>query len=69
MGAMARYRTHSLEFKRRIAQEFLGGRAAMDELVRRHNLSRNLIRLWIQRLEAEGQNNDLAISFCIKKAR
>jgi len=57
---MARYRSHSLEFKRRVAQEFLEGRAGMHELARRHNLSRNLIRLWVQRLEAGELGDDLA---------
>lgn len=57
---MARYRSHSLEFKRRVVQEFLEGRAGMHELARRHNLSRNLIRLWIQRLEAGELGDDLA---------
>jgi transposase-like protein len=49
-----------LEFKRRIAKEFLDGRAGMHELARRHNLSRNLIRLWVQRLEAGELSDDLA---------
>jgi hypothetical protein len=44
---MARHRSFSSEFKRRIAQEFLEGQAGMHELARRHSLSRNLIRLWI----------------------
>jgi transposase-like protein len=57
---MARYRSHSLQFKRQIAQEFLEGRAGMHELARRHNLSRNLIRLWIQRFETGELNDDLA---------
>ncbi len=34
---MARHRSFSSEFKRRIAQEFLDGRAGMHELVCRHN--------------------------------
>jgi transposase len=57
---MARYRSHSLQFKRQIAQESLEGRAGMHELARRHNLSRNLIRLWIQRFETGELNDDLA---------
>jgi transposase-like protein len=32
---MARHRSFSSEFKRRIAQEFLDGRAGMHELARR----------------------------------
>ena|SRR5689334_20019127 len=57
---MARYRSHSLQFKRQIALEFLEGRAGMHELARRHRLSRNLIRLWSQRLEAGELSDDLA---------
>ena len=49
---MARHRSFSFEFKRQVAQDFLEGRAGMHELARRHNLSRNLIRLWIQKYEA-----------------
>jgi transposase len=57
---MARYRSHSLEFKRHIAQDFLEGREGMRGLARRHNLSRNLIRLWVRRFEAGELINDLA---------
>jgi transposase-like protein len=49
---MARHRTFSFEFKRQVVTEFLEGRAGMHELARRHNLSRNLIRLWVQKYEA-----------------
>jgi len=49
---MARHRSFSFEFKRQVAQDFLEGRAAIHELARRYNLSRNLIRLWIQKYEA-----------------
>jgi transposase-like protein len=45
--AMARYRSHSLEFKRHIAQNFPEGRAGMREVARRHNLSRNPIRFLV----------------------
>jgi transposase-like protein len=49
---MARHRSFSFEFKRQVAQDFLEGRAGIHELARRYNLSRNLIRLWIQKYEA-----------------
>jgi transposase len=49
---MARHRSFSFEFKRQVVTDFLEGRAGMHELARRHNLSRNLIRLWIQKYEA-----------------
>ncbi len=49
---MARHRSFSFEFKRQVAEDFLEGRAGMHELGRRYSLSRNLIRLWIQKYEA-----------------
>jgi transposase-like protein len=57
---MARHRSFSSEFKRRIAQEFLEGQAGMHELARRHNLSRNLIRLWIRKHEAGEFSDEVA---------
>ena len=41
---MARHRTYSIEFKRQVAQEFLGGES-LNGLARRHDISRNLIRV------------------------
>jgi transposase len=52
IGSITRQRTFSFEFKRQVARGFLEGRAGMHELARRHNLSHNLIRLWIQKYEA-----------------
>lgn len=54
---MARHRTHSLEFKRQVAQEYLGGET-LHGLAKRHDLSRNLIRIWIQRYEAGALDED-----------
>src|SRR6478735_3984153 len=48
---MARYRTHSIEFKRQVAQDYLAGET-LHSLARRHNLSRNLVRIWIPKFEA-----------------
>ena len=39
---MAKHRTHSLEFKRQVAQEFLAGET-LHGLAKRYDLSRNLI--------------------------
>jgi transposase-like protein len=44
MKAMARHRSHSIEFKRQIAQEFVAGET-LYALAKRHDLSRQLIRL------------------------
>ena len=39
---MAKHRTHSIEFKRQVVQEFLGGKSP-HALAKRHGISRNLI--------------------------
>jgi transposase len=51
MKAMAKHRTHSTGFKRQIAQEFIAGET-LHGLAKRHDLSRNLIRIWVARYEA-----------------
>ena len=48
---MARHRSHSIEFKRRVAQEFNAGET-LHALAKRHDVSRTLIRVWVKRLEA-----------------
>jgi transposase-like protein len=50
MKAMARHRSHSIEFKRQVAQEFIAGET-LHALARRHDVSRNLIRVWVKKLE------------------
>ena len=45
---MARHRSHSIEFKRQVAQEFIAGET-LYALSRRHDLSRQLIRVWVQK--------------------
>ncbi len=48
---MAKHRTHSIEFKRQIAQGFIAGET-LHALAKRHDISRNLIRIWVQKFEA-----------------
>ena len=48
---MAKHRTHSIAFKRQVVQEYLAGET-LDGLARRHDLSRNLIRIWVDKYEA-----------------
>ena len=57
---MARYRTHSTEFKRQVVQDYLAGET-LHSLTRRHDLARNLIGIWIQKFEA-GALDDEAIA-------
>ena len=48
---MAKHRTHSIAFKRQIVQEYLAGET-LHGLARRHDLSRTLIRIWVDKYEA-----------------
>jgi hypothetical protein len=48
---MAKHRTHNIEFKRQVAQEFLGGET-LHGLAKRHDICRNLIRVWVPKSEA-----------------
>ena len=48
---MAKHRTYSIEFKRQVVLEFLGGETLLG-LSKRHDISRNLIRLWVAKYEA-----------------
>ena len=50
---MAKHRTHSIEFKRQVVQEFLGGESP-HALAKRHGISRNLIKIWVAKYEAGG---------------
>jgi transposase-like protein len=54
---MAKHRCHSIEFKRQVAQEYLAG-DTLHGLARRHDISRNLIRVWVARYEAGGFDDD-----------
>lgn len=54
---MAKHRSHSTEFKRQVAQEFIAGET-LHGLARRHDVSRNLIRVWVKKLEAGAFDDD-----------
>jgi transposase len=47
MEAMAKHRSHSIELKRQVAQEFIAGET-LHSLAKRHDVSRNLIRILAQ---------------------
>jgi len=49
---MARYRSFSVEFKRQVAQDYLGGEISLHSLSRRHRIARQLMRLWVKKYEA-----------------
>jgi transposase-like protein len=54
---MAKHRSHSIEFKRQIVQEFIAGETR-DCGAKRHDVSRNLIRIWVKKLEAGAFDED-----------
>ena len=45
------HRTHDIAFKRQVVQEYLAGET-LHGLARRHDLSRTLIRIWVDKYEA-----------------
>jgi transposase len=58
MEAMAKHRTYSVAFKRQVAQEYLAGES-LHGLAKRHDLARNLIRIWVAKYEAGAFDDDV----------
>jgi transposase len=57
---MARqHRSHSVAFKRQVAEEFLAGET-LHGLAKRHDLCRNLIRVWVAKYQAGAFDDDAA---------
>ncbi len=56
---MAKQRNYSTEFKRQVVLEYLAGET-LHGLSKRHDVSRNVIRLWVARYETDGELNDEA---------
>ena len=57
MKAMTKHRSHSIEFKRQVAQEFVAGET-LHALSKRHDISRQLIRIWVQKYETGAFDDD-----------
>jgi transposase-like protein len=57
MKAMTRHRSHSIEFKRQVAQDYVAGET-LHALAKRHDVSRNLIRVWVAKYEAGAFDDD-----------
>lgn len=56
---MAKHRSYSVEFKRQVVQDYLAGET-LHGLAKRHDISRNLIRIWIAKHEAGALDSDTA---------
>ena len=54
---MSKQRNYSTEFKRQVVLEYLAGETLYG-LSKRHDVSRNVIRLWIARYETDGELDD-----------
>src|SRR6202030_1204785 len=57
MKAMAKHRTKSIELKRQVALDFIAGET-LHGLAKRHDISRNLIRVWVAKFEAGAFDED-----------
>ncbi|MET3889542.1 putative transposase [Bosea sp. OAE506] len=64
---MARHRTHSIDLKRQVAQDYLAGET-LHSLARRHDQSRNLVRIGIQKFEAGAFDNEAGSGDRVPKA-
>jgi transposase-like protein len=56
--AMTKHRSHSAAFKRQVAQEFVAGET-LHGLSQRHDISRQLIRIWVGKYEAGALDDDV----------
>lgn len=54
---MAERRSHSIEFKRQVAHDFLAGET-LHGLAKRHDISRNLIRVWVYEYKVGAFDDD-----------
>ena len=55
---MSKHRCHSAAFKRQVAQEFIAGET-LHGLSKRHDISRQLIRIWVGKYEAGALDDDV----------
>ena len=51
------HRSDSMEFKRQVVQEYLAGET-LHGLAKRHDISRQLIRIWLEKYEAGAFDDD-----------
>jgi transposase len=58
MEAMTKHRSHSVAFKRQVAEEFIAGET-LHGLSKRHDISRQLIRIWVGKFEAGALDEDV----------
>ena len=65
---MTKHRSHSAAFKRQVAAEFIAGET-LHALSKRHDISRQLIRIWVGKLEAGALDDDVQAADLIRDTR
>ena len=63
---MTKHRSHSAAFKRQVAEEFIAGET-LHALAKRHDISRQLIRIWVGKLEAGALDDDVQAADLIQE--
>jgi transposase-like protein len=63
---MTRHRSHSAAFKRQVAEEFIAGET-LHGLSKRHDVSRQLIRVWVGKFEAGALDEDVQAADLIQE--
>jgi len=68
-----RHRRHSTEFKLRIVQAYLNGEGSIKGIARQHDISHNLLRIWIEKfrrgeLTEEGDRKECIREYEVKVA-
>ena len=66
MEATTKHRSHSAAFKRQVAEEFLAGET-LHGLSQRHDISRQLIRIWVGKFEAGALDEDVQAADLIQE--
>jgi transposase-like protein len=55
---MRKHRSYPVEFKRQVAQEYLAGET-LHGLAKRHEINRNLVRIWVAKRPARSTTTSL----------
>ena len=55
---MVKHRSHSVAFKHQVASEFIAGET-LHALSKRHDISRQLIRIWVGKFEVGALDDDV----------
>ena len=65
---MRKHRSYPIEFKRQVAQEYLAGET-LHGLAKRHDINRNLVRIWVAKYEAGSFDNDVIAADLVQTRR